>query len=331
RLQRAVDRRLYPVRRAALAGIGELQRRSNAGLARPEELQRVLREALREPELLVGFVIPGRLGYSSAAGAALNVGTDATPVLLGGERIGALTRTTGTSKQLLREVAAASALLVEVVRLRLELSVALDEVSSSRARLLRVGYQERRRLERDLHDGAQQRLVSLGMALRLGQRHLRDGTVDLDGVLDQSVAELGTAVAELRQLAHGLRPSCLDDGLHPALSVLAESSPLPVDLHVAANGTVPDEIATTAYYVVSEAVANAVKHAEADRIGLRITQDDGRLRVEVADDGRGGAVARPGSGLAGLADRVAAAGGSLTVRSPHGAGTVVEAMLPCAS
>lgn len=252
-------------------------------------------------------------------------------MLLGGRTVGAIAWSGPLSRQLLREVAGAVALVVEVVRLRLELSRALRDVEASRARLLRIGYDERRRLERDLHDGAQQRLVSLGMSLRLAQRHLGDGSVDLDGLLDQSVAELGTAVAELRQVAQGLRPSALDDGLHPALSSLTRTVPLPIDLHIAADQAVPDDIAATAYYVVSEAVTNAVKHAGAARIGLRVVQDDGRLCVRVEDDGRGGASVRPGSGLAGLADRVAAAGGSLLVHSPAGGGTVVEAVLPCAS
>jgi signal transduction histidine kinase len=197
-------------------------------------------------------------------------------------------------------------------------------VESSRSRLLEVSYQERRRLERDLHDGAQQRLVALGMALRIGQRHLEDGRTDVSGLFDQAVAELGTAVAELRQIAHGLRPSSLDDGLVNALTMMVGRVPVPVrlDLH-------PDVVATTAYYVASEAVVNAVRHAEAATIGLRVATADGSLTVQVSDDGPGGATLRPGAGLAGLADRVAAAGGGLRLTSPLGSGTLVEAVLPC--
>jgi signal transduction histidine kinase len=230
-----------------------------------------------------------------------------------------------------REVAAASAMLVEMVRLRLELSSALREVEASRSRLQRVGDEQRRRLERDLHDGAQQRLVSLGMALRLAQRHLDDGAVDVDGLLDEAVAQLGTAVAELREIAHGLRPGCLGEGLHPALSALAESAALPIDLEVEADRAIPDDIATTTYYVVSEAVANAVKHAHARHIQLRVVQAGGELSVRIADDGRGGAAVRPGSGLSGLSDRVAAAGGTLEIHSPPSEGTTVKVLLPCAS
>ncbi len=207
------------------------------------------------------------------------------------------------------------------------MALALREVHSSRARLVEIGYEERRRMERDLHDGAQQRLVSLGMQLRLAQRHLDDGTVDLDSLLDQSVAELGTAVAELRQIAHGLRPSSLDDGLPAALSNLVRSLPLTVDMDVD-DRPLPDAVATTAYFVAAEAITNAVKHAEATRIVLQVIRRDGQLLVRVTDDGCGGA--RLGL-RSGLADRVAALGGSLHVDSPQGRGTEVEAALPCAS
>jgi signal transduction histidine kinase len=331
RLQRGVDRRLYPARRAALGAIEDLRRRTHAGTASPEELVPVLRSALRDPELRVGYRLPGSDGLVDADGAPLDPGgAYCAPVRLGGQEIGVLVRGSTGTRELLREVAAACTLLIEVVRLRVELGSALRDAESSRSRLLQVGYRERRRLERDLHDGAQQRLVSLGMAIRLAQRHLDDGTVDVNGLLDQSVAELGTAVAELRQIAHGLRPSSLDDGLAPALTALVGSVPLPVTLTVCPD-ELPDDVATTAYYVVSEAVVNAVKHAEAGAIGLTVARLDGRLTVQVSDDGLGGARMRPGAGLAGLADRVAAAGGALNLSSPRGRGTVVEAVLPCAS
>jgi signal transduction histidine kinase len=331
RLQRNVDRRLYPMRRAALQAIDDLRRSIHVDAAGPEQLQEVLRVALRDPALRVAFLLPGRAAFVDSQGVPLDLGPAATPVTVGGQQIGAIASRGPASAQLLHEVAAASALLVEMTRLRIEVSAALREVESSRMRLLRLGYEERRRLERDLHDGAQQRLVSLGMSLRLAQRHLGDCTVDVDGLLDEAVTQLGTAVAELREVAHGMRPSCLDDGLHPALSALAESATLPIDLEVAAARAIPDEIATTAYYVVSEAVANAVKHAGASRVRLRIVQEDEQLRVRIQDDGCGGAAVRPGSGLAGLTDRVAAAGGTLSVCSAPGDGTVVEAVLPCAS
>jgi signal transduction histidine kinase len=331
RLQRRVDRRLYPLRQAALSAIDGLRERTHAGEAQPEELEEVLRSALRDPALRVGYLVPGVGGAIDAAGARTNPVGSVVPVTQGGVQIGLLLPGVGAaSRELLRQVAAASAMLVEVVRLRLQLSGALREVEASRARLVQVGDHERRRLERDLHDGAQQRLVSLGMALRLAQRHIHDGAVDVDGLLDQSVAELGTAVAELRQIAHGLRPSTLDGGLGAALIALTQSVPMTVDLDVP-DDQLPDAVATTAYYVASEALTNAVKHAEARRLGVWVVRSNGVVRVRISDDGRGGTTLRAGSGLAGLNDRVAALGGSLTVASPAGRGTVVEAVLPCGS
>lgn len=335
RIQRRVDRRLYPLRRAALAAIDGLRVRTYAGEAQPEQLEAVLQSALRDPRVRVGYLVPGRIGLVQADGSPLSVdGGRRVPVRVGGHEIGALIGGTVASPELVGELADASALLVEIVRLRIELRQALGEVESSRARLLHAGYEERRRLERDLHDGAQQRLVSLGMALRLAQRHLDDSSVDLNSLLDSSVAELAAAVAELRQIAHGLRPSSLDDGLGPALSSLASKVPIPVTVEVTGDVSVdqlPDDIATTAFFVASEAMANAVKHAHPETIGLRVSRMDGQLTVQVHDDGRGGASLRPGAGLAGIADRVAAAGGALSVSSPAGHGTVVEAVLPCAS
>jgi signal transduction histidine kinase len=275
------------------------------------------------------------MGLVQADGSPLAVdGGRRVPVRVGGHEIGALVGGTVASPELVGELADASGLLVEIVRLRIELRHALNEVESSRARLLHAGYEERRRLERDLHDGAQQRLVSLGMALRLAQRHLDDSSVEMNRLLDSSVAELAAAVAELRQIAHGLRPSSLDDGLGPALSSLASKVPIPVTVDVTGDVSVdklPDDIATTAFFVASEAMANAVKHAHPETIGLRVSRLDRQLTVQVRDDGRGGASVRPGAGLAGIADRVAAAGGALSVSSPAGQGTVVEAVLPCAS
>jgi len=154
--------------------------------------------------------------------------------------------------------------------------------------------------------------------------------VDVSAVLDAAVAEIGTAVGELRQLAHGIRPSCLDDGLVPALSSLVTSTPIPVTLQVTASQLDPD-LETTAYYVAAEAITNAVKHADPQHITLRVEASDGELHVRITDDGVGQAAPREGSGLAGLADRVGAHGGRLAIHSPRGLGTVIEAVLPCAS
>ena len=325
-VRRAVDARLYPLRRAALAAVDGLHRGVSVGQAQPEQLQDLLREALRDRGLRVGFRMPGSAAYLDTDGEP--VPADGVPVRQDAEEIGVLVAGSGpASAELLREVADRCSTLVEVVRLRSEVALALHEAQSSRARLVETGYAERRRMERDLHDGAQQRLVSLGMQLRLAQRHLDDGTVDVDQLLDGSVAELGTAVAELRQIAHGLRPSSLDDGLPAALANLVRSLPLTVDMDVDGR-PLPDAVATTAYFVASEAITNAVKHAEASRILLQVVRRDDQLLIRVTDDGCGGA--RLGL-RSGLADRVAALGGSLRVVSQEGHGTEVDATLPCAS
>ncbi len=326
RLQQRVDRRLYPLRRAAYDAVAQLQHDVSQGRTTPEELEHVLAKALRDPELRVGYRLPGAAGFVTADGVPAPPGGE--PVLLAGTAVGVIVaRSPQLTPELLRQVADRSTSSVETVRLRLELAGALRDVESSRSRLVQIGYEERRRLERDLHDGAQQRLVSLGMALRLAQRHLEDGTVELDDLLDQAVAELGTAVAELRQIAHGIRPSSLDDGLDAAVARLVRALPVPVELDVRV-GVLPDDVATTAFFVISEALANAVKHADASVIALRVSRQNGSVIVSVSDDGRGGAHLGSASGIA---DRVAALGGSLQVESPAGRGTVVKAALPCAS
>lgn len=312
-LQRALDRRLYPQRRAAMAAIDQLHRDVADGRAHPEQLEEQLRTALRDPELRVV------LEAESSEGVPVEVAGSVVAHLVPGPG--------GPSYEVLRDVASKATTMVEVLRVRKELGQALREVEASRARLVQIGYEERKRLERDLHDGAQQRLVTLGMSMRVAQRHLGDGTVDMRDLLDQSVAEIGTAVAELRQIAHGLRPSALDDGLPAAISRLVRSLPMPIDIDVD-DVSLPDDVATTAYFVIAEAVTNAVKHADASRIVLKVTRDGGAVRVHVADDGRGGAAIARSSGMA---DRVAALGGRLTVHSPRGQGTIVEVTLPCAS
>ncbi|WP_432881071.1 sensor histidine kinase [Kribbella sp. CA-245084] len=327
RLQGWVDRRLYPPRRAALLAIEDLQRRIHTEQAQPEELEAALRTALRDPGLRVGLLVPGASGFVDAAGTPVRR-PQLVPVMLGGAQIGVLA-SDGLNPAVLKAVAAGAASLVEVTRLRAELAGALREVEASRTRLVQAGDAERRRLERDLHDGAQQRLVSLGMAMRLAQRHLDDGTVDVDGLLDQGVAELATAVAELRQIAHGLRPTSLDDGLQAALSAITQSLPIPVRLQIPSD--LPEELATTAYFVAAEAVTNAAKYANATAIAVRVARAGDEVTVRIEDDGCGGASPRPGSGLSGLLDRVAAVGGSLELRSPAGRGTTVEVVLPCGS
>ncbi len=174
------------------------------------------------------------------------------------------------------------------MRLRLELTAALREVEASRARLVHAGYEERRRLERDLHDGAQQRLVSLGMALRLAQRHLDDDAPHVDGLLDQTVAELAPPSPSCARSPTACARAASTTGCTRRSPRSPQHVPIPVDLDVQAE-PLPDDVATTVYYVASEAIANAVKHAGATRIDVRIARCNGRVEVRITDDGRGGA------------------------------------------
>jgi PAS domain S-box-containing protein len=203
-----------------------------------------------------------------------------------------------------------------------------EEIRASRGRIVAAGDEERRRLERNLHDGAQQRLVSLSLALRLAQAKLGSDPDGAGAILAGASDELAAALEELRELARGIHPAVLSDrGLDAALEGLAGRTPLPVELSRVGR-RLPEPIEAAAYYVVSEAVANVVKHGEASSIRVGLEAENGQLTVEVADDGVGGADAASGSGLRGLADRVSALEGRFSVESPRGGGTRVTAELP---
>ena len=204
-----------------------------------------------------------------------------------------------------------------------------DELRRSRARLLEASDVERRRLERNLHDGAQQRLVSLSLALRLAQARVADDPEGADRLLSQASEELSQALEELRELARGIHPAVLSDrGLGPALEALAARSPLVIDMTLVEE-RLPEPVEAAAYYVVSEALANVAKYAEASSVAVSIARVNGRAVVEIADDGIGGADPTRGSGLRGLVDRVEALDGGLEVESPPGAGTRIRAVIPC--
>ncbi len=233
----------------------------------------------------------------------------------------------GDRPGLLQNVVEAAGLAIEIARLRVEVRRRLAEVEESRARIVTAGYEERRRLERDLHDGAQQRLVSIGLALRHIQGQVPAPSRPADE-LNATVDEVLVAIEELRELARGVRPAGLDDGLSPALRELASRSPLPIRVS-ATEERFEDRLETAAYFVASEALANVAKHAGASEVSVRAVRQNGSLVLSVRDDGRGGALPAAGSGLAGMSDRVAALGGTLSVDSPSGRGTMVTAELPC--
>lgn len=204
-----------------------------------------------------------------------------------------------------------------------------SELRRSRARIVEAGDVERRRLERNLHDGAQQRLVSLSLALRLAQAQVGRNPAEAERILAAASEELGHALEELREIARGIHPAVLTDrGLGPALEALAARAPLRVELALAEE-RLPDQVEAAAYYVVSEALANVVKYAEASSVAVRVARANGRAVVEVADDGVGGADPASGSGLRGLADRVEALDGLLQVESRPGVGTRIRAEIPC--
>jgi PAS domain S-box-containing protein len=203
------------------------------------------------------------------------------------------------------------------------------EVRASRARIVEATDDTRRKLERNLHDGAQQRLVSLSLALRRAHSKVRDDPDAAERVLDGAAEELTQALAELRELARGIHPAVLSDrGLGPALEALADRAPVPVELSAKLDKRLPGPVEAAAYYVVAEALTNVAKYAEASSVRVSAARENGRVVVEVVDDGVGGADPEGGSGLRGLADRVEALDGRLHVHSTVGAGTKLRAVIP---
>jgi signal transduction histidine kinase len=204
-----------------------------------------------------------------------------------------------------------------------------EVLRASRARIVAASDQTRRRIERDLHDGVQQRLVSLTLALRAAESGIPDGLDELVEELSQVAAGLGGVLEDLREISRGIHPAILaEGGLAPALKTLARRSAIPVDLDVQVPGRLPDRFEVATYYSVSEVLTNAAKHSEASVVRVDVLTRDGTLRVSLRDDGVGGADPTGGSGLVGLRDRVEALGGSLSLRSPRGEGTALVIELP---
>jgi signal transduction histidine kinase len=219
---------------------------------------------------------------------------------------------------------------LENARLQAELAARIEEVKGSRLRAIEAGQEERKRLERNLHDGAQQRLVALSLQLSLLERQLRDNP-DAGERLDAAQRELAHSLEELRDLARGIHPAVLTGhGLAVALEQVAARAPVPVTLQIEVEERLAEPVEVAAYYVVTECLANMAKHANAGRARVSIVRTGDELVVSVVDDGVGGADVDAGSGLRGLADRVEALGGRLRVWTPAGGGTRVQAEIPCA-
>jgi signal transduction histidine kinase len=304
----------------------------------PGSVRAALARALGDPSLELGLWLPERRAYVDREGRPLelpaaNSGRAVTVLGPADAPVAALVHDPALLERprLLQAAGAAARLALENERLHAELRLQLDEVRASRARIVTAGDEERRRLERDLHDGAQQRLLSLGLALQLARAEVGPGANGAATLLGEAEAELAAALEELRELAQGIHPAVLTEhGLGPALKTLAARSPLPVEITHVPDQRLPAPVEAAAYFVVSEALANVAKHAHASAADVSVTCEDGSLIVEVEDDGVGGAEPRTGSGLAGLADRVHALDGWLTIDSAGDHGTRLHAGLPYA-
>jgi signal transduction histidine kinase len=319
--------------RSAVADlVVELERRP------PGSVRDALARALGDPSLELALWLPEREAYVDGRGRPVELPTPesgrAVTVLGPAENpVAALVHDWALLEQraLLRSAGAAARLALENERLQAELRLQLAEVRGSRARIVDAGDEERRRLERDLHDGAQQRLLSLGLALQLVRSELGSGANGAAALLGEAEAELDAALEELRELAQGIHPAVLtEQGLAPALRTLAARSRVPVEIHALPEQRLPAPVEAAAYFVVSEALANVAKHANASAVSVSVACRDGSVVVEVKDDGVGGAERRAGSGLAGLADRVNALDGSLAIESEPGRGTRLHAEIPYA-
>jgi signal transduction histidine kinase len=303
--------------------------------APPTRLRDTLARALGDSTLQLAFRLPDGAGYLDTTGQVVDParpgpGRAVTPVT---EASGAVLVHDGgleQEPQLIRLTAAAASMALEHTRLQAEVLAQLEQVRASRARLVEAGDAERRRLERDLHDGAQQRLVTLSLALGMARDRAAEADPELGSLIESASKEAREALTELRELARGIHPAVLTEtGLTGAIQALVERSPVATTITAVPHERYPAAIEATAYFVVSEALANVAKHAKADGAQVMIRKFPGRLLVEVSDDGTGGARSEGGSGLRGLADRVASVGGVLRVDSPPGGGTRLEADIPC--
>lgn len=302
-------------------------------------LRGALARALGDPTAMVAYWLPEEGRYVDAAGHAVELpaegsGQTVAVVERDGRRVAAIVHDDALADEpeLVRAVTAAAALALHNERLQAELHARLDELTASRARIVEASAVERRRLARNLHDGAQQRLTSVTMALGLAELRLRSDPDAARNCLTQARQTLAAALVDLRNLGHGIHPSALTDGgLRPALEDLAFVTPMPVQVVSDLDGErLPIQIEEGAYYVIAESLTNVAKHAHATSVIVELSRPDGSLQVVVRDDGRGGADPARGTGLHGLSDRVQALGGTLAVRSDGGDGTEIRASIPCA-
>jgi signal transduction histidine kinase len=307
----------------------------------PNELRQVLARTLKDPTLEVAYWLPEERRFADLDGqevAIPKVGDPrraSTVLERAGEPLAVIVHDAAVADdpKLMAAAAAAVTMAVENERLHALVRAQLDEVRASRARIVAAQDAERRRLERDLHDGAQQRLVTLALALGEARSHVAEGSdPSLRSALETASDEVGAALAELRELAVGIHPAILTRaGLVAAVRSLGERAQLPVIVEADDIGRLDPSLEAAAYFVVSEALTNIAKHAQATEAKIRLSRTAKDLRIEVADDGVGGADESLGSGLRGLADRVRAVDGLLTVKSPVKKGTSLVVEIPCGS
>jgi signal transduction histidine kinase len=309
-----------------------------AALPSPDHLRAALAEALGDRTLAVVYWLPSAGTYVDSAGEPVvlpdaNANRAATLVEVAGEPVAALVHDAGLDQEasLVRAAGRAAALWLERDRLEVEGRARIRDLRESRARLVEAGDAERRRIERDLHDGAQHRLAALLLHVQLERRTLVLGG-QAEHVLDDIERELGDALTDLRALAAGILPPVLSDyGLAVALDELTGRFPFAVTVERLPIERLPTAIEVAAYFVIAEALANVAKHAQATCASVSVSRDDGRVVVEAQDDGVGGASVTRGTGIRGLADRVGALDGTLVCHSPPGRGTLLRAEIPCAS
>jgi signal transduction histidine kinase len=302
------------------------------------DLREALARALGDPSLQLAFWFPPEKHYVDGEGTPVKLpdedsGRSSTFVARDGQPIAVLLHdpVLEHDTELVNSVCAAASLTLENERLQAELRARLLELHASRARLVQATDAERRRIERDLHDGTQQRLVSIAMSLGLLETKLPGQAEAAQPLVRQTREALALALAELRELTHGINPPLLTErGLPAALDELCRRAAIPTRLDVTINQRLPDQIETAAYFTVSEALTNAAKHSHGTEIRVFASYRGQRLTIEIGDDGIGSATPTGGSGLRGLADRIEALGGRLTISSPPGRGTKLRAEIPCA-
>ena len=322
--------------RLARAAVGRLVVELGETPAEPE-LRGALRRALHDPELTLAYWRPEARGFVDRSGRPVELPCDgdekaASLIERNGEPIAALVHdaSVGQDPELVEAVVATASLALENERLQAALRARLEELRASRARIVEAHGEERRRLERDLHDGAQQRLVALALELRLAEASVGGDPSRSRSALAHAREQLGHAIDELREIAHGIHPAVLTArGLGAGVDALAARTALPVTVeNELADARLPEAVEVAGYYVAAEALTNVVKYAQATHVTLRVAREADDVVVEIADDGIGGADPARGSGLRGLRDRVDALDGRLDVVSPRGGGTRVRATLP---